>query len=141
MTATVTVRAPAKINLHLGVGAPREDGFHPLVTVYQAVGLCDDVTVAPSPGWTLGVTVPDWIDVDAVPVTGDNIVDRAGAAAGRPPRRRLAGLGLDRQGDPGRGRHGRWLGRRGRRAGRARPALEAPDLRRRPARARGPARE
>jgi 4-diphosphocytidyl-2-C-methyl-D-erythritol kinase len=74
---TVTVRAPAKINLHLGVGAPREDGFHPLVTVYQAVGLCDDVTVAPSAGWTLGVTVPDWIDVDAVPVTGDNIVDRA----------------------------------------------------------------
>ena len=94
MTSAVTVRAPAKINLHLGVGAPREDGFHPLVTVYQAVGLCDDVTVAPSPGWTLGVTVPDWIDVDAVPVTGDNIVDRAGAAAGRPPRHRLAGLGL-----------------------------------------------
>ncbi len=77
MTSTVTVRAPAKINLHLGVGAPRDDGFHPLVTVYQAVGLCDDVTVAPSPGWTLGVTVPEWIDVDAVPVTGDNIVDRA----------------------------------------------------------------
>ena len=74
---TVTVRAPAKINLHLGVGAPREDGFHPLVTVYQAVGLCDDVTVAPSPGWSLGVSVPDWIDVDSVPVTGDNIVDRA----------------------------------------------------------------
>ena len=77
MTSSVTVRAPAKINLHLGVGAPREDGYHPLVTVYQAVGLCDDVTVAPSPGWALGVTVPDWIDVDAVPVTGDNIVDRA----------------------------------------------------------------
>jgi 4-diphosphocytidyl-2-C-methyl-D-erythritol kinase len=74
---TVTVRAPAKINLHLGVGAPRSDGFHPLVTVYQAVGLCDDVTVAPSPGWTLGVSVPDWMDADAVPVTGDNIVDRA----------------------------------------------------------------
>ena len=45
MTPGVTVRAPGKINLHLGVGAPREDGFHPLVTVYQAVGLCDDVTV------------------------------------------------------------------------------------------------
>jgi 4-diphosphocytidyl-2-C-methyl-D-erythritol kinase len=73
----VTVRAPAKINLHLGVGPRRDDGFHPLVTVYQAVGLCDDVTVSPSPGWTLGVTVPDWIDPDALPVTGDNIVDRA----------------------------------------------------------------
>jgi 4-diphosphocytidyl-2-C-methyl-D-erythritol kinase len=74
---SITVRAPAKINLHLGVGAPREDGFHPLVTVYQAVGLCDDVTATAAPGWTLGVTVPDWIDPDAVPVTGDNIVDRA----------------------------------------------------------------
>jgi 4-diphosphocytidyl-2-C-methyl-D-erythritol kinase len=74
---TVTVRAPAKINLHLGVGAPRDDGFHPLVTVYQAIGLCDDVTVTRSPGWTLAVNVPDWIDADAVPVTGDNLVDRA----------------------------------------------------------------
>jgi 4-diphosphocytidyl-2-C-methyl-D-erythritol kinase len=74
---SITVRAPAKINLHLGVGARREDGFHPLVTVYQAVGLCDDVTASPSPGWTLGVTVPDWIDPDSLPVTGDNIVDRA----------------------------------------------------------------
>ena len=73
----VTVRAPAKINLHLGVGAPRKDGYHPLVTVYQAVGLCDDVHVERSPGWTLGVTLPDWIDPDVLPVTGDNIVDRA----------------------------------------------------------------
>jgi 4-diphosphocytidyl-2-C-methyl-D-erythritol kinase len=74
---TVTVRAPAKINLHLGVGAPREDGFHPLLTVYQAVGICDDVTVSRSAGWSLGVTVPDWIDPDLVPDPGDNIVDRA----------------------------------------------------------------
>lgn len=74
---TYTVRAPAKINLHLGVGGPRADGFHPLLTVYQAVGICDDVTVSRSAGWSLGVTVPDWIDPDDVPVTGDNIVDRA----------------------------------------------------------------
>lgn len=74
---TITVRAPAKINLHLGVGARREDGFHPLSTVYQAVGLCDDLTAATSPGWTLGVSVPPWMDLDAIPVTGDNIVDRA----------------------------------------------------------------
>lgn len=73
----VTVRAPAKINLHLGVGAPREDGFHPLVTVYQAVGLYDDVTVRMAADWSLGVTVPDWMDDDAVPLGGDNIVDRA----------------------------------------------------------------
>ena len=80
---SITVRAPAKINLHLGVGAVRPDGFHPLVTVYQAVGLCDDLTASESPGWTLGVTVPDWIDPDAVPVTGDNIVDRAAGLLAR----------------------------------------------------------
>ena len=39
----VHVRAPAKINLALKVGAPRSDGFHPLTTVYHAVSLYDDV--------------------------------------------------------------------------------------------------
>lgn len=73
----VTVRAPAKINLHLGVGAPREDGFHALVTVYQAVGLYDDLTARAAPDWSLGVSLPDWMDDDAVPLGGDNIVDRA----------------------------------------------------------------
>ena len=99
---SVTVRAPAKINLHLGVGAPREDGFHPLVTVYQAVGLCDDVTASRSPGWTLGVTVPDWIDPDAVPVTGDNIVDRAARLLADHHGVDRARRGLDHQVDPGR---------------------------------------
>lgn len=73
----VTVRAPAKINLHLGVGAPRPDGYHPLVTVYQAVGLYDDVTARESAGWELGMSVPDWMDPAVVPVTSENIVDRA----------------------------------------------------------------
>lgn len=71
------MRAPAKINLHLGVGAPREDGYHPLVTVYQAVGLYDDVTARGSAHWTVGASVPDWMDAAAVPLDGDNIVDRA----------------------------------------------------------------
>src|SRR5512144_992689 len=42
---SVTVRVPAKVNLHLGVGARRADGFHDLVTVYQALSLTDEVTV------------------------------------------------------------------------------------------------
>ena len=45
MRTGLTVRAAAKINLLLGVGAPRPDGFHTLVTVYQAVSLYDDLTV------------------------------------------------------------------------------------------------
>jgi 4-diphosphocytidyl-2-C-methyl-D-erythritol kinase len=78
----VTVRAPAKINLHLAVGAPRDDGFHPLVTVYQAVGLYDDVTARGSDGWGVGATVPDWMEAAAVPLAGDNIVDRAAEVLG-----------------------------------------------------------
>ncbi|MDX2357981.1 4-(cytidine 5'-diphospho)-2-C-methyl-D-erythritol kinase [Dietzia sp. PP-33] len=42
----VTAVAPAKINLHLGVGDLRPDGFHDLLTVYRAVDLWEEVTVA-----------------------------------------------------------------------------------------------
>ncbi|WP_370944695.1 4-(cytidine 5'-diphospho)-2-C-methyl-D-erythritol kinase [Amycolatopsis sp. cg5] len=42
----VTVRVPSKINLHLSVGDVRDDGFHELVTVFQALSLTDEVTVA-----------------------------------------------------------------------------------------------
>ena len=35
----VAVSVPAKINLSLGVGSNRPDGFHALATVYQAIGL------------------------------------------------------------------------------------------------------
>lgn len=79
--AGVTVRAPAKINLHLGVGAPRPDGFHPLVTVYQAVGLYDDVTVVdagPGEGWSLHATADERIDLAEVPLDGTNLALRAG---------------------------------------------------------------
>jgi 4-diphosphocytidyl-2-C-methyl-D-erythritol kinase len=41
-----TVRSHAKINLGLGIGAPRSDGFHALVTVYQTLELHDRVTVS-----------------------------------------------------------------------------------------------
>ncbi|MGA3370739.1 MAG: 4-(cytidine 5'-diphospho)-2-C-methyl-D-erythritol kinase [Terracidiphilus sp.] len=40
-----TVRSHAKINLGLYIGAPRPDGFHSLVTVYQTLELHDLVTV------------------------------------------------------------------------------------------------
>ena len=43
------VRSHAKINLGLGIGAPRADGFHMLVTVYQTLEVYDVVTVAARP--------------------------------------------------------------------------------------------
>ncbi|MDN4506341.1 4-(cytidine 5'-diphospho)-2-C-methyl-D-erythritol kinase [Dietzia maris] len=42
----VTAVAPAKINLHLGVGDVRGDGYHDLLTVYRAVDLWERVTVS-----------------------------------------------------------------------------------------------
>ncbi|WP_346621701.1 4-(cytidine 5'-diphospho)-2-C-methyl-D-erythritol kinase [Blastococcus montanus] len=52
----VVVRAPAKINVHLGVGPLRADGFHELRTVYLAVSLFDSVTVRPADGLSLTVS-------------------------------------------------------------------------------------
>ena len=40
----VRVRVPAKINLALCVGARRQDGYHELATIFQAVSLYDEVT-------------------------------------------------------------------------------------------------
>jgi 4-diphosphocytidyl-2-C-methyl-D-erythritol kinase len=77
---SVTVRAPAKINLHLGVGAVREDGFHPLMTVFHAVDLYDEVTVEPADDWSVVVTSDGPIDVAGVPADDSNLVVRAGRA-------------------------------------------------------------
>lgn len=77
---SVTVRVPAKINLHLGVGAPREDGFHPLMTIYHAIGLYDDVTVTEDDTWSVVVHALGDVDVSDVPTDESNLVVRAGRA-------------------------------------------------------------
>src|ERR1700761_9041206 len=45
-TGSVTVRVPGKVNLHLAVGDRRDDGYHDLTTVFQALSLTDEVVVA-----------------------------------------------------------------------------------------------
>ncbi|KAA1426098.1 4-(cytidine 5'-diphospho)-2-C-methyl-D-erythritol kinase [Nocardioides antri] len=78
---SVTVRAPAKINVYLGVGKVRDDGFHPLETVYQAVSLYDDVTVTDADEWSV-TTLADGVHVDsgAIPDDDTNIAIVAGKA-------------------------------------------------------------
>lgn len=76
MSRSVTVAAPAKINLQLGVGPVRADGFHPLATVYQAVDVHDEVTVAEASSTRLEVR-GDGVDVSDVPTDGANLVLRA----------------------------------------------------------------
>jgi 4-diphosphocytidyl-2-C-methyl-D-erythritol kinase len=48
-----TVRSHAKVNLGLGIGAPRPDGFHALVTVYQTLEVHDLVSVSARPSGTI----------------------------------------------------------------------------------------
>jgi 4-diphosphocytidyl-2-C-methyl-D-erythritol kinase len=52
------VRVPAKVNLQLSVGPKEEDGFHGLVSVFQAISIYDDVTITKSdPGNGITITV------------------------------------------------------------------------------------
>ncbi|RJO77142.1 4-(cytidine 5'-diphospho)-2-C-methyl-D-erythritol kinase [Nocardia panacis] len=52
----VTVRAPSKVNLHLGVGELRADGYHDLTTVFQALSLGDDLELTPAATLAVRVT-------------------------------------------------------------------------------------
>ncbi|MDP3969114.1 MAG: 4-(cytidine 5'-diphospho)-2-C-methyl-D-erythritol kinase [Nocardioides sp.] len=79
MSAAVTVAAPAKINLRLGVGPVRPDGYHPLGTVYLALDLLDTVTAAPADDWSVTVrtAVPDRVDTAEVPTDARNLAAQA----------------------------------------------------------------
>jgi 4-diphosphocytidyl-2-C-methyl-D-erythritol kinase len=71
---SVTVRVPAKINLQLAVGPLRPDGYHGLVTVFHAVSLFDEVTVAPAEADSVTVSGEG---AGLVPEDGDNLALRA----------------------------------------------------------------
>ena len=125
VSAGVTVRAPAKVNLLLAVGPPRPDGYHDLATVFHAVSLYDEVTATPAEhddegrgdGRRRGAR------------RGRRPAGRAqpgrprGPAPRRPHRRARAGAPAHPQGHPRRRRDGRRLRRRGGRPRRLRRAL------------------
>ncbi len=70
----VVVRASAKINLQLGVGTVRPDGYHSVATVYHAVALFDEVVAATGEG--LQVTVQGE-QASLVPADRTNLAARA----------------------------------------------------------------
>jgi len=86
----VKVRVPAKINLHLGVGPLRSDGYHELTTVYHAVSLFDELTARR--GDTLVLTM-DGEGAGELALDETNLVLRAARAlashTGMPPHARL----------------------------------------------------
>lgn len=77
---SATVRVPAKINLSLGVGPVRDDGFHPLATVYQAIDLHDELRATVDDSGTLSVVTHLSEDEPGeVPEGLDNIALKAAA--------------------------------------------------------------
>jgi 4-diphosphocytidyl-2-C-methyl-D-erythritol kinase len=76
---TVTVRAPAKINLGLRVGRVRSDGYHPVASVYQAIALYDEIKARPAPDGEVTVSVTGE-GQDDVPLDETNLAVRAARA-------------------------------------------------------------
>jgi 4-diphosphocytidyl-2-C-methyl-D-erythritol kinase len=70
--AGIRVRCPAKVNLGLWILGRREDGYHEIDTILQAVTLEDELTLEPAPeGFALETRgIP-------IPPGGPNLVERA----------------------------------------------------------------
>ena len=74
---SVTVRVPAKVNLQLSVGPKEADGYHNLVSVFQAISIFDDVTIKltePGTGLTIAVTGEQ---IHGVPADAKNLAAKA----------------------------------------------------------------
>lgn len=84
------VRVPAKINLHLGVGPIRRDGYHELTTIYHAISLYDEVSARRGDQLTLTM---EGEGAGVLPLDDSNLVVRAAnvlaKAAGVPAHARL----------------------------------------------------
>ena len=76
MSPTYRVKAPAKINLHLRVGPPTADGFHPLLSWMVTVGLFDNLefTLVDLPGVALACDDPK------IPCDETNLIAKAASA-------------------------------------------------------------
>ncbi len=98
---SIRIRSFAKVNLALAVLGKRTDSFHEIRTVFQSIGLHDDLEIRPAAGLELHCN-----NLASVP-TEENTVWRAAAALARiadPPTG--AGLYLDKHIPPGSGMGG-----------------------------------
>ncbi len=73
----LTVTVPAKINLHLQVLGLRGDGHHEVWTLFQSVGLADELAFDDHPGGAVTLTVEP---AGAAPTGNDNLVVHAVSA-------------------------------------------------------------
>jgi len=79
--SSVIARAPGKINLVLRVGRRRADGYHDLLTCFQAVDVWE--TVALSPADEFSIAVSGDVNLGEIPLDGNNLAMKAVAAVAR----------------------------------------------------------
>ena len=78
MTIQVTASAPGKINIFFKVGALNSDGYHDVLSIYQALDIRETVTVSDSSRWKVSVSgALSEEQLAAVPTGEDNLVVRA----------------------------------------------------------------
>lgn len=80
MTKSVTVRVPGKVNVYLGVGPREFSGYHDLATVFQAVGIYDEVTVSAADSLTISGLGPF---ADRIPTDETNLAWKAAELVAR----------------------------------------------------------
>jgi 4-diphosphocytidyl-2-C-methyl-D-erythritol kinase len=74
----ISVSAPGKINIFFKVGALQENGFHEVLSVYQALDLRETVTVSAADSWQVSVSgALSAEQIAAVPTGEENLVVRA----------------------------------------------------------------
>ena len=74
MRKSVEVQVPAKVNLQLSVGPKESDGFHEVVTVFQAISIFDNLKIARSEQFDITLE-GDFIN--GVPIDQNNLVSKA----------------------------------------------------------------
>ena len=72
--ADLTLFSPAKTNLFLRITRKREDGFHELASVFQALGLGDTLHFSKLEGGTEDILS---CNVEEVPLDGKNLIVKA----------------------------------------------------------------
>ena len=80
MSKSVTVRVPGKVNIYLGVGPREFSGYHELATIFQSLGIYDEVTVSPAD--TLTITALGSF-ADRIPTDSTNLAWQAAQLVAR----------------------------------------------------------
>ena len=71
---SVTVQVPAKVNLQLSVGPKESDGYHQVVTVFQAISLFDNIKISEADQFSIAVS-GDY--TNGIPLDQSNLVYKA----------------------------------------------------------------